>query len=292
MIAPIMDSTAASAGLAIDSKSLAQLRTQAKHSPETALKAAAQQFEAVFLNMMMKSMREATPQNGMFDNEHSKLFTGMLDQQFSQTMASKGIGLADSLVKQLSRSSATDNDVDDIIRQSVTTVPAKVSSQSYSIPSSYTENLQQDFVGRMLPYALQASRAGGVPPQLMLAQAALETGWGKREIRMADGSNSYNVFAIKAGVGWNGKIANVTTTEYESGEMVKRAGSFRAYASYDEAFKDYAHLISTNPRYAKVLQKGGDAADMAHVLQQGGYATDPHYAEKLSQLMSKINIAT
>jgi flagellar protein FlgJ len=140
----------------------------------------------------------------------------------------------------------------------------------------------------MLPYALQASRDSGVPAQLMLGQAALESGWGRREIRLPDGSNSYNLFGIKAGRDWTGKVAEITTTEYNNGIASKQGGKFRAYASYAEAFTDYAHLLRDNPRYANVLQGlGADGA--AHALQDAGYATDPDYADKLVRVMNRIN---
>jgi flagellar protein FlgJ len=119
----------------------------------------------------------------------------------------------------------------------------------------------------------------------------LESGWGKREIRMADGSNSYNLFGIKANVDWNGKVAEVMTTEYKNGIPSKQVEKFRAYSSYAEAFGDYADMLSNNPRYAAILQQGGDVARMAQALQKAGYATDPRYAEKLVSVMGKINPA-
>lgn len=271
--------TDASAKLALDTQTLEQLRAQAKHSPDQALKAAAQQFESVFLNMMLKSMREATPQDGMFDSEQTRMFTGMLDQQLAQSMASRGVGLADIMVKQLRGQMTEDKG-------------QKIGAQSSvnALPSAYSENAQQDFVNRMLPFATQAGQASGVPPQLMLGQAALESGWGQREIRMADGSNSFNLFGIKANGGWNGKVAEVMTTEYRNGVAYKQVEKFRAYSSYAEAFQDYASLIGNNPRYADVLQQSGDVAGMAQAVQKAGYATDPKYSDKLANIMSKINL--
>ena len=275
-----------SAKLALDTQSLEQLRAQAKQSPDQALKAAAQQFESVFLNMMLKSMREATPQDGMFDNEQTRMFTGMLDQQLAQNMASRGVGLADIMVQQLSRNMAS---------TTVPGTPATVRSpdvaalrEMSALPTAYSENVQQDFVNRMLPHATQASRVSGVPTQLMMGQAALESGWGRREIRMADGSNSYNLFGIKAGAGWSGKVAEVMTTEYKNGIANKQVEKFRAYSSYAEAFQDYAGLLSGNPRYAAVLQQGGDIVGMAQAVQKAGYATDPKYADKLVRVMSQM----
>lgn len=270
-----------SAKLALDTQSLEQLRAQARHSPDQALKAAAQQFEAVFLNMMLKSMREATPQDGMFDSEQTRMFTGMLDQQLAQSMASRGVGLADIMARQL-RGQKTEDKGQKIGTQS--SIPDPQSSIGV-LPSAYNGTVQQDFVNRMLPYAMQASQASGVPPQLMLGQAALESGWGKREIHMADGSNSYNLFGVKANANWNGKAAEALTTEYKNGVAHKQVERFRAYSSYAEAFQDYANMIGRNPRYADVLQQGGDAAGMAQAIQKAGYATDPKYADKLARVM-------
>lgn len=276
----MVNRTDASAKLALDMQSLEQLRAQAKHSPDQALKAAAQQFEAVFLNMMLKSMREASPQNGMFDSEQTRMFTSILDQQLAQNMAARGVGLADIMVRQLSRQAEGEQG-------------PKIGAQSSinALPSAYSENAQQDFVSHMRPFAVQASQASGVPPQLMLGQAALESGWGMREIRMADGSNSFNLFGIKANSSWNGKVAEVMTTEYRNGVAYKQIEKFRAYSSYAEAFQDYASMISNNPRYAGVLQQGGDAVGMAQAMQKAGYATDPKYAEKLASVMGKIDLA-
>lgn len=286
-----------SAKLALDTQSLEQLRAQAKHSPDQALKAAAQQFESVFLNMMLKSMREATPQDGMFESEQTKMFTGMLDQQLAQSMSSRGVGLADMMVKQLSLNMGGQMPNVDSLRKSSSAVfapnpplTAPPATTMSVLPSAYSENAQQDFVNRMLPFARQAGQASGVPPQLMLGQAALESGWGKREIRMADGSNSFNLFGIKANAGWNGKVAEVMTTEYKNGVAYKQVEKFRAYSSYAEAFQDYAGLISNNPRYADVLQQGSDVAGMAQAIQKAGYATDPKYADKLVSIMGKIDL--
>ncbi|OGS97641.1 MAG: flagellar rod assembly protein/muramidase FlgJ [Gallionellales bacterium RBG_16_56_9] len=288
--------TSATAGkLALDTQSLEQLRAQAKQSPDQALKAAAQQFESVFLNMMLKSMREATPQDGMFDSEQTRMFTGMLDQQLAQSMSSRGVGLADIMVKQLSRTMEGQPGSGEwgVGSGKLPSQPPVSSPQSSIsvLPSAYNGTVQQNFISRMLPHATQASQASGVPPQLMLGQAALESGWGKREINMADGSNSYNLFGIKANANWNGKVAEVLTTEYKNGVAYKQVERFRAYSSYAEAFQDYAGMIGNNPRYSEVLQQGGDITGMAQAMQKAGYATDPKYAEKLVRVMGMMKVA-
>lgn len=267
--------------LAIGAQGLDKLRLQSKQSPDQALKGAAQQFEQVFLNMMLKSMREATPQEGMFDNEQTKMFTGMLDQQLAQSMSSgHGVGLAAVMVRQLQHSSMGA----DAVAPGVSGAGVKT-----SIPSAYNENFQQDFVKKLMPHAEQASQATGVPAHLMVGQAALESGWGRREIKMADGTNSHNLFGIKAGASWNGKVAEVMTTEYHNGVAHKQVEKFRAYDSYADGFKDYANTLSNNPRYSEVLKRGDSAQGFATALQQAGYATDPHYAEKLNKVIKSVN---
>ena len=275
----------ASGSLAVSAQSLDKLRMQAKQSPDQALKVVAQQFETVFMNMMLKSMREATPQDGMFDSEQTKMFTGMLDQQLVQSMSSRGVGLADIMIKQLSRPASSD-----VAQASSEAVLATSPARSVSAtPVLYGDSfvngmknspsqpipLQQDFVRRMTPHAVQASQETGVPTHLVLGQAALESGWGKLEIRMSDGSTSFNLFGIKAGSNWNGKVAEVVTTEYHNGIASKQVEKFRAYSSYTEAFSDYAHLLRDNPRYAQVLQSGQGSPELAHAVQRAGYATDP-----------------
>lgn len=264
--------------LAADSQSLDKLRYQAKQNPDLALKKVAQQFETVFLNMMMKSMREATPQEGMFDNEQTKMFTGMLDQQLVQEMSARGVGLADVMVRQLSHAAPS-------FSAPVNAVPSVVQG---AVPSAYTPDVQQSFVDRLLPHAEQAGRATGIPAQHILGQAALESGWGKREIKLPDGSTSYNLFSIKAGKGWNGKVAEITTTEFKDGVPHKQTERFRAYGSYAEAFQDYAKLLTNNPRYAGVVGQEG-AVGFAQALQKGGYATDPNYADKLIKVIGRID---
>jgi len=280
-------------GLAIESQSLDALRTQAKQTPDKALASAAKQFEAVFMNMLLKSMRDATPQDGMFDSEQTKMFTSMLDQQLSQSVGgSRGIGLADMMVKQLSRNANLPDHAADLKNKMIlpeVNTAQKATQTSKVLPSAYNENVQQGFVQRMMPHAVEASRDTGLPVHQMIGQAALESGWGRREIKMADGSNSYNLFGIKAGADWKGKVAEVRTTEYHNGVASKPVEKFRAYDSYADSFRDYAKLLADNPRYAKVLEQGESVQGFARALQNSGYATDPKYADKLVRVIGKVN---
>ena len=276
------------ASLAVDAQSLDKLKLQARQSPDQSLRIAAQQFETVFLNMMLKSMRDATPQDGMFDSEQTRMFTGMLDQQLAQTMANRGVGLADVMVRQLSpenRVLSTESGVPGTQHSALASQHSALSTKG--LPSAYSADFQQAFVDKLRPHAEAASRSTGIPAHLIMGQAALESGWGKREIMNADGSNSHNLFGIKAGKDWKGGVAEVTTTEYHNGVASKQVERFRAYGSYTEGFRDYAALLSDNPRYAAALgQTEGKA--FAQALQKAGYATDPRYAEKLAGVIGSV----
>ncbi len=283
--------------LAIDVNSLAQTRRLAKDDPRAALRSAAQQFEAVFLQMVLKAMRDASPKEGIFDSEQSRLYQSMLDQQLAQTLSAKGsTGLSAIIEKQLARglppqdiplSPATAGE-----RAGVRGPSAAAGAQPLTpalSPSGAERELNvpapaRDFVNRLWPHAGEASRATGIPAHFMIAQAALETGWGRSELRFSDGTTTHNLFGIKAGRSWQGAVAEATTTEYVNGVAQKSVERFRAYGSYAEAFRDYANLLSSNPRYADVLNQQ-DAAGFARSLQRAGYATDPMYAAKLERII-------
>ena len=304
-----------SGAAAYDVQNLEQLKLQAKREPDKAVGAVAKQFESLFVGMLLKSMREATPQDGMFDNEQSRMYTSMLDQQLAQHMASRGIGLAAALTRQLSSNAAAGSAADPastlmqlgplpalaeptLVPQqwTLSTEPppardavAKPADTSDATPAaSGPMPLAQtrDFVNRVWTHAVDAARAVGIPPRFMVGQAALESGWGRHEIRAADGKPSHNVFGIKAGRNWTGPVVEKTTTEYVNGVAQKVTARFRAYPSYSEAFNDYAKLLRNNPRYATVLGQAQDAKGFAHSLQKSGYATDPAYADKLTRIIN------
>jgi flagellar protein FlgJ len=334
-----------SSGLAIDARSLNQLKVDAARNSPEAIKAAAQQFEAVFMNMLMKSMREATPKEGMFDNEQTRMYTSMLDQQLTQRLASRGIGLADVMVRQLSQvTQQPDGDVGNTAApglplnanaasgsKPVTApdVPAETTALRFNQPAaqayaqaapaqavpvnlaaSYVQPVSaqpvvplvpaavtrkgdapahvESFVQRLLPHAQAASASSGIPAHFMMGQAALETGWGRAEIRSADGQNSHNLFGIKAGGSWTGRTVDIVTTEYVNGKPQKQVDTFRAYDSYADSFRDYASLLQGNARYQNVVAAGHSAAGFAQGLQQAGYATDPKYAQKLMSVIRLV----
>jgi flagellar protein FlgJ len=274
-----------SSKFALDVQGVNQLKLDAKQSSPEALRSAAQQFEAVFMNMLMKSMREATPQDGMLDSDQTRMYTSMLDQQLTQRMASRGIGLADVMVRQLSATLQAP------VGEGAT--PAEPAAQALptAARSGDAPAHVEAFVQRLLPHAKAASASTGIPAPFMLGQAALETGWGKAEIRGADGQNSHNLFGIKAGGSWRGRTVDIVTTEYVNGQPQKQVDTFRAYDSYADAFRDYANLLRANPRYQNVIAQGQDAAGFAQGLQQAGYATDPNYAQKLLSVIRQFGQA-
>lgn len=283
-----MSSFAAHGALAIDSKALDDLRVRARQAPEHAVKDVARQFETLFTQMLLKSMREAAPQDGMFDSEETRLYTSMLDQQLAQTLSARGLGLADVMVKQLQRATASPDPAAAAGAPGTAGAPSPPAAPEPGgvrpLPGAATA--PREFVNQMWPHALAASRTTGIPPNFILGQAALESGWGSREIRGANGATSYNLFGVKAGRGWSGAAVEQTTTEYVGGEPRKSVERFRAYGSYAEAFQDYANLLRGNPRYAGVIANSRDAESFARGLQRAGYASDPAYADKLTRVIN------
>ena len=275
--------------VSLDVQGVDKLRTQVKKDPDKALKEVAQQFEVLFINMLLKSMRDATPKDGALDSDQSRFYSSMLDSQYAQSMSAKGIGLADMMVKQLTRTTITPEELENLSMDGIllpsnsapATAPLNSPATSAPLPASQT----QSFVNTVWPHAQSVSQSTGIPAQFMVAQAALESGWGKNEIKRSDGSPSFNVMGIKAGSNWKGPVAETVTTEYVNGVPHKSTEKFRAYSSYAEGFQDYAKLLMNNPRYAAVLEKQ-DAAGFAKGLQQAGYATDPMYADKLMRIIN------
>ncbi|MEW9625455.1 flagellar assembly peptidoglycan hydrolase FlgJ [Rhodanobacter geophilus] len=302
-----------------------QLRAQAQQDGKAALPAVAKQFEALFTQMMLKSMREASDSFGdaLGDSDAGKAYRDLFDQQLSVSLAQggKGIGIAQMLVRQLGGAATpapdgsgaaigttggsgaavaagaddTADDADGIgdPGQLPATADqfqrrlASVVEAGRKVGRSAMKWLPQDaqeFVRALAPYAEAAAQKLGLSVRTVLAQAALETQWGKRMPRGADGSSSFNLFGIKAGESWSGRKVGVPTLEYEGGVAVRRRAQFRAYDSPAQSFKDYANLIASDPRYAAARGHGDDVRGFASALVRGGYASDPSYAEKISAI--------
>ena len=296
-----------------DTQSLSGLKNGLKKDDPQALKAAAQQFEAVLLQTMLKSMRAASPQDSMFESDQTRFYQEMLDSQLAQVMAAKGgTGLAAVIERQLSAHNATSAAPEHAagfpLLPTEKTIPLAPRTRSLPLPTetrdvplplqgsplhpglsgvTSSSDAARTFATAAWPHALAASQTTGVPPQFLLAHAALESGWGRSEPRTTDGRPSHNLFGIKAGSSWQGATVEAVTTEYINGVAEKRIERFRAYGSYAEGFEDYARLLSQSPRYAAVMGSR-EASQFAQGLQQAGYATDPAYANKLLRVIGSL----
>jgi flagellar protein FlgJ len=326
-----------------------QLRAQAKGDDKAALPKVARQFEAIFTQMMLKSMREANASfgdNDVGDSEQGKAYRDLFDQQLSLSLSqgNNGLGIARMLVRQLGGADAqakakpATDDPALLAGVAAGALPGSAAAGLFAplaagaeagtralldlggaadgqggdglLPLTAGAGAAQDwratlgqlaqtaagtvskfipgdpagFVRAMAPHAAAAAQKLGVSVRALLAQAALETGWGKHLPQRHDGSSSFNLFGIKAGGGWGGDKVSVPTLEYEDGVAVRRRDTFRAYGSPADAFADYARMLTDNPRYAQALGKGENVAGFAHALSRGGYATDPAYAAKLTAI--------
>lgn len=280
--------------LAVDARALNTLKLQAGQNQPAAIKQAAKQLESLFMRELIKSMREATQKSGLLDSAQGDLGADMLDQQLALQMSGLPGGLSQAIERQLSAqmdatrapsstpvgAPAAGTNAAPFKAPTGPTTPAPADSKVSASPS------QSSFVQRMSAIATKVEQSSGIPAAFMMGQAGHETAWGKREIRMADGSNSFNLFGIKAGPGWQGKVAEVSTTEYVNGKAQKVLAKFRAYDSYEASFRDYARLINHSPRYAQARTQTGSPLAYASGLQRAGYATDPAYAAKLSQAIN------
>ncbi|MEW6707433.1 MAG: flagellar assembly peptidoglycan hydrolase FlgJ [Pseudomonadota bacterium] len=270
-------------GLSADSRSISALKHQAAADPKSAIRQAAKQFESLFMQELVKSMRQSSMASGLLDNEGSKLGTELLDTQLSTQMSGLPGGLADVIARQLERQMGVPAS-----GQASPQAAAAAALRSGADPAQVHQSMghAQAFVKQHQEAARAVQAQTGIPAGFLIAQAAHETGWGRRDIRTADGTPSHNLFGIKAGANWKGPVAEITTTEYINGRAHKVTAKFRAYASYEESFADYARLMSNNPRYEGVLANAGDARSFAHGLQRAGYATDPAYADKLTRVIN------
>ncbi|HEY5754331.1 MAG TPA: flagellar assembly peptidoglycan hydrolase FlgJ [Steroidobacter sp.] len=282
-----------------DFAGLASLRNDAATKTEdvATLKQAAKQFESLFTQMMLKSMRDANKafsEGSMFSSSQGDFYQDMFDDQISMELSKgKGLGLADVLVRQL----ATSGMVKDMDAAAASEAASKAQFPSATQNVSSANDHQplakskEDFVKMMWPHAQKAGEALGVDPSALVAQAALETGWGRAVPNNANGSSN-NLFGIKAGSSWEGATANVPTLEFEDGVAVRKVERFRAYDSPADSFNDYAKLIGNNPRYENARGAGGDVTTFASALQDGGYATDPNYAQKIVGIADEVRALT
>lgn len=329
-----------SANVYTDLNGLQAIRRNAgEDSPET-LAFVAKQFEALFMQMMLKSAREGGMEDGLFDSEQGDFYQDMHDKQLAIELAQgRGMGIAEMLVQQLrsQHTAGTEAEAmqsaptqgrgiaeyisaarsipavavkhasaDPVINETVSTgaesgdvAPADAAVNATVNTTVNTANGKdpayfedpQSFVEYLWPHAQKAGEQLGVSPHVLVAQAALETGWGKHVSRSAQGVNSHNLFNIKADSRWQGDAVAVETTEFRRGQMVKEQAQFRAYDSYAESFDDYVKFIQGSPRYAQALRAAENDGHYVRELQASGYATDPQYAHKIMRIVEDKPLA-
>jgi len=299
------------------------MRAQARVDPQSSLKQVAKQFEGIFIQMMLKSMRDASMGDDIFDSDQSRLYRDMFDKQIALDMANgKGIGIAEAMVRQLEKnvpsktparahsqissgyfehSNRTGNANGKILPQAQSN-EVYANSQIRGIEkygdshsSEYNEdttkfNSPEEFTNYILPFAEDAAKELGVSPLVLVSQAALETGWGKAVIRHRDGESSHNLFNIKADSRWDGERVSKSTLEYHNGIAKYENASFRSYDSFADSFDDYVDFLRTNHRYSTALQHSGDDEIFIKDLHQAGYATDPNYADKIISILNRDTI--
>jgi len=302
---------------ALDSKGLSELRYAAGQdtSNDETLEKVAGQFEAIFLNMMLKSMRQASLADGIFDSSQSDLYRDMADQQLSIDISSRGgLGLKEVIMRQLGtqaaekiegvrapesfstetvtrRSVLVDIDREQLLTAAQAELPALQKSAVITEQSDIKFDSPESFVRRLWSMAEKAAAKIGVTPEVILSQAALETGWGKHVIHKNGDTSSHNLFNIKADKRWGGDAAAIGTVEYRDGVAVKEQAKFRVYDSYQDSFDDYIHFLQTQPRYREALKQTSDPEAFIEGLHKAGYATDPAYADKVKRIMNSDTLA-
>ncbi len=303
-------------GFIHDIASLDKLRKQAvggdESSEKAALTAAARQFESIFTNMMLKSMRDANSgfKSEMFNSQNEDFYRQMLDEQMTSELSSSGsLGLADMIVAQLSAAEAPQSGGEDSFQEAMRRVERSRESAvnrpdepvlkdqaepkvetAVVLEPTQTANFDtpKSFVSSLKPYADKAAKALGVDASLLIAQAALETGWGQKVVKNARGSSN-NLFNIKADRSWHGNKVATQTLEYHQNTPVMEKAAFRSYSNYQDSFNDYVRFLERNPRYTTALQHEGNNEQFIRGIHEAGYATDPQYADKVLRVKSQID---
>ena len=281
-----------------DFQGMTSLRARAKQDPQAVLREVAGQFESLFLEQVLKSMRSANLGEGLFDNQHSEMYREMYDKQMAKDLSTSGngIGLADMLVRQLGGQTAPPRSVDHSMA-----VSRRVADGAETAPEPAVADVARadewrpespdEFIRDLWPQAQGAAAELGVAPEVLVAQAALETGWGRSVSRGADGASSHNLFNIKADHRWDGDHVTISTLEYRDGVAVRERADFRAYDSFEESFRDYVDFLRANPRYGDVLANANDPQAYIQGLQDAGYATDPSYAKKIGSILARYDMS-
>jgi len=302
-------------GAVLDNHALDSLREQAfGDDQEQALREAAKQFEAIFLNMVMGSMRKANDvfaEGNMLNSRYTKMYRDMYDQQLTSELSNQGsLGLADLMVQQLSKQGGFDTQqrvgakLDDPRAAVVNNRSTRLSDQGgrpvglfYGDTRVNTLNIgdqaqhissQNDFIDALRPQAEAVAQETGLPAKALIARAALETGWGQRMVPGRHGGSSNNLFNIKADSRWQGEQSHVNTLEFDGHQANKQRAAFRSYQNIEQSLHDYASFITEHPRYQQAVAAAKDPAQYIEQLQSAGYATDPNYANKVKSIMQRL----
>ncbi len=313
-----------------DFSAFASLRAQARADSPAAAKEVATQMESLFLQMMLKSMREASLSGGLFDSDTSKMYRGMMDQQLALVFAGRepGLGLKQFILKQLQQFGNKDTAAETSISsgnmnktneqslqplsKTVVLPPVLRMHEALQTPVMNNTSLgisytnagaaiehgsgqvanRTEFVRELLPFAQEAAQALQISAKVLVAQAALETGWGQFMPRLENGASSFNYFGIKANQSWKGRSTRSMTTEIENGRATKLAANFRVYPDRQAGFADYVSLLQTTPRYQEVVLSKRDGTQFIEGLQRAGYATDPDYTDKIRAILSSPALGT
>ena len=287
-----------------DFQGFSDLRRMAREDSPEAADTAARQFEALFIQMMLKSMRDAVPVDSGTDGDQTRFYRDMFDQQIALEMSrGDGIGMRESLLRELAPGGSgaeTNGDLRMPVRRIAALgqrpVPAPATPQGTASPGSiesspvdksWRPDSPEAFIRELWPHAEAAGVALGMAPEVLLAQSALETGWGRHVIQGQGGESSHNLFGIKADARWDGPRVHVQTLEYVNGVPERQRAAFRSYDSPAESFADYVDFLQRNPRYRQALERVPDAEGYLRGLQEAGYATDPNYADKILDILNR-----
>ena len=290
-------------GAATDFSRFSAMRAEARRDPNQSFTAVAKEFEALFIQLMLKASREATNESGLFNSRELKIFREMLDQQVALAMAEQGgLGFETVLRSQLGLSSEQPHagslklpervDFPPRVAPAATPLPPVTAAPKPATQTARAADAaatRHEFVATLRPLAASAAAELGLDADVLLAQAALETGWGKHVIRHPDGRSSNNWFGIKAHSSWPGGRIDVPTLEYIDGQARRVNATFRAYPDSAAAFDDYVAFLKTQARYATALAHDGDVEKFAYALQHAGYATDPRYAQKILSIKAQLS---
>ncbi len=278
-----------------DFNSLSLLRKDTELKPESdaSLRDVAQQFESLFLHMMLKSMRSSVSESELMSSEQTGFYQEMLDQQLSTELPKQGgIGLADIIVQQLSKqgksgeTSAFSDNIFDQRLELMNIAPSSDTEKDEIIGLGDQTQTRTQFISDLVPAVNSAAENLGIKRDAILAQAILETGWGQSIIHDSEGKSSHNLFGIKADEKWQGDRVTARTFEFVDGGLRPRYEDFRAYESYEASVKDYISFLKDNSRYQEALSHGANANEYAEKIQQAGYATDPAYADKIKGILA------